>query len=242
MSGTDFFDDDLVARREETPLSVGGGPAGMGEQERDEEGAEISSLAISRIARHKEQVAEQVAKASEELEILRQRQADLEREKRELEELRRKQDAFLNGKREMLENLEHNLVALEKEQVRAEQLVGLLSETRAEFKKLLAEIEALDEESWPEDEIRDELTHALAVIEDARMQFNKDMAKIQAVTPGRGEEGGPAPMIMEESPRGVHERGLGEWVKIGFAVSLPVVLTIVILFAVYLVLRVQALI
>ena len=60
MSGTDFFDDDLVARREETPLSVGGGPAGMGEQEREEEGAEISSLAISRIARHKEQVAEQV--------------------------------------------------------------------------------------------------------------------------------------------------------------------------------------
>jgi uncharacterized protein Yka (UPF0111/DUF47 family) len=241
MPGTDFFDDDLIRQRDAPKRIKMPGPAGepvetIGDGVPLDEGPSsrpVSELNLTRMARHRQQVDAQASTAIQEIERLKKRQEQLEHEKRELEEFRRKHDEFDRGKREMLDHLRRNLVTLERREVEAGRLAELLGATRKRFKSILEELETIDPESWPEDQIRDELNRNLGIIEDARMEYNKALAKIDAV---KGEERVPAassassPVLFEEaSAAAVQERPLGYWIKVGFAVSLPVVMTVVIL-------------
>jgi vacuolar-type H+-ATPase subunit I/STV1 len=245
MANTDFFDDDLIKQRDaakkinlgrtEEPIGTLSDPSATDEVPV----RPVSDFNLTRMAKHKHEVNEQVATAMQELERLRKRQEDLEREKRELEELRRKQQDYDAGKREMIERLSQSLVILEKDEMQATRLAELLATTRKRFKTMQTDIEALREETWPEDQIRDELSKALVILDDARLEFNKCMAKIDAVT---GEEkqamSQNKAVIFEE--RHTHDdepRDFMYWLKIGAAVSLPLSATLVILFIVYLIIH-----
>ncbi len=246
MSNTDFFDEDLIQHRDAAKsIKMGPGgetpPPGAGDGSMDGfVGQPVSDLNLSRMARHKEEVEGQVVKAAEELERLRQRQETLEQEKVILEDLRQKQEGYERGKREMLEHLNESLMTLEREEIRTGQTCDLLSTTRHRFKEMLEEIESVNEETWPDTQVRDELTKALAVIEDARIEFNKMRAKVQAAV---GADRGiidNKPVVFEDvRPQ---EKSFGYWVGVGFAVSLPLILTLFLLLGVYLYLRTQALI
>lgn len=238
MANTDFFDDDLIKQRDaarKIKLGQGDEPLAM---VNDLSGNDevpvrpVSDFNLTRMAKHKQEVDDHVATAMQEIERLRKRQEDLEREKRELEDLRRKQSEYESGKREMMERLNQSLISLEKNELQTERLVELLGATRKRFKGLLSDIEAIDEDAWPEDQIRDELNKALAVMEDARLEYNKSMAKIDAIG-GDGDQSSPAhkPMIFEESRyHGIEEnRSFGYWMKVGAAVTLPLIATIVVL-------------
>ncbi len=249
MANTDFFDDDLrgqsdPGRRVKIVTSdVQAGPASEVAPAGEIPVRAVSDINLTRMAKHKQEIDENGASAAQERERLRKRQEDLEREKRDLEELRRRQGEFERGRREMIERFSQSLVSLEKEEVQAQRLAELLGAARKRFKTMLAEIEGLKEEAWPEDQFQEELQKALAVIEDARMEFNKSMARIEAA--GSAEPPADAaarrPVIFEESHRAHEpEHTFGYWLKVGVAVSLPLALTIVILTVLFFVLHAMA--
>jgi len=233
MSTTDFFDDDLIQHRD-SARSIKMGPGGESPPPSATDGPydgipgrPVSDFNLTRMAKHKEEVEDQVAHASEELERLRQRQESLEREKQTLEELRRKQADYERGKQDLLEQLNQSLLTLERDEVRAGQTCEMLAGTRVRFKEMLGEIEALSEESWSEETFRDELNKALAMIEDARIEFGKGRAKVQAVLGVEKKSSDPAVVFEEAAPAA--EKSFLYWLKAGFAATLPLIITIILL-------------
>jgi hypothetical protein len=249
MANTDFFDDDLIKQRDAAKrikLGPGDEPMGtVGDMPSSDEVPvrPVSDFNLTRMAKHRHEVDDQVVQAMQELERLRTRQEDLEREKQELEDLRRRQDEYERGKREMVDRFNQSLVSLEKDELQAERMAELLGATRKRFKTMLAELQAINEELWPEDQIREELSKALTLLEDARMEYNKAVSKIDAVGGGKKTEGEHPSVVFEEG-RLPHEteKSFGYWVKVGFAVSLPIILVLVALTAVFFILRSSALI
>jgi len=243
MKNTDFVDDDLLSDRgwkkklrtsqkEQIPLS-----------EQDAAGTEvpvqsISELNLGRLAKHREEVGNNMVRTITELEELRKRQQELEEEKQSLEDLGRKQHDYTHGKREMVERLNEGIIALEKKEVQSAQLTELLIATRNRFKEALEEIESIDEERWPDDRFREELYKALVIIDDARMEHNKALAKIQ-ILEGSGESvlSGSRLGLSDHAPGSVPERSIGYWIKVGFALSLPLALLTFVVIGVYVILR-----
>lgn len=237
MSGTDFFDDDLVRQRESAKrIKMGPGDEPADLQVDPDGGSDVPSRPVSdfnltRMARHRKEVDNQTATASQELERLRKRQEQLEGEKRVLEDLQRKHDEYGRGKREMIDHLRRSLVGLERKEVEAQRLSELLTATRQRFKELLGDVEGLQEETWPEDQVRDELNRSLGLIESARMEYNKSMARIDAIkadapsaTPNQ-----PAVLFEEHGGSADEEKSFSYWMKVGLAVSLPVTVALIVI-------------
>jgi len=249
MSGTDFFDDDLVRQREsakrikmgpgDEPVESLGDPASSS----DVPGRPVSDFNLTRIARHRKEVDNQAATATQELERLRKRQEQLEGEKRNLEDLQRKHDEYHRGKREMIDHLRRSLAGLERKEVEAQRLTELLTATRQNFRELLAEIEGLQEESWAEDQVRDELNRSLGLIETARMEYNKSMARIDAVKSDAPAAAPNQPAVLfEERGGGDEEKSFGHWFKVGLAASLPVTIALILVAVLFLVAMLNGLI
>ena len=219
MSGTDFFDDDLVKGAESSV------------QEEHPVGEDVSSAGRpGKMARYREDVDEQVVRTSEELERLHQRQEALEKERRELQEVRNRQDEFESSRQELVERLGSTVLTLEREEVRAETVVDVISSTRQRFKVMLGELEELNAEVWDEDHIRDELGKSLTVIEDSRMEYEKSMSRVDALKDSvAGAGNGPA--HAEANARSVGSQDVkpfGYWLKVGLAVSTPLLITVVV--------------
>ena len=89
MPGTDFFDDDLARQRERggrirtdepaVPVEEGGSLNAAPRQ--------VADLNLTRMARHREEVNTQMATAKVDIERMRRKQSELEREKQSMEEL-----------------------------------------------------------------------------------------------------------------------------------------------------------
>jgi hypothetical protein len=244
MANTDFFDDDLVKQRDAAKrIKLGPADEPMGAvgdiQSSDEVPIRpVSDFNLTRMAKHKQDVDEQVVTAMQELERLRTRQEKLEKEKRDLEEMRRKQEEYERGKREMIERFNQSLLTMEKDELQASRLSELMGATRKRFKALLADIQSLNDEAWPEEKFRDELNKAISVIEDARMEYNKAMTRIDTLG-GVGKTGAEhQPVIFDEGRLGSEkEKTFGQWLKVGFAVSLPLLVVIIAVTAIILVLH-----
>lgn len=211
---TDFFDDDLLKNKEQG----------------QEEGIEVGDVGtvqpalgatLGKMARKKEQMSSQAANALQEIERLRLRQEELEREKSALEELNRKQDQYARDKMDVLEKLERSVVAMEREESQAARMVELLSESRARFKNTLEEIRMINEEGWGDHNYNEELNRAMIIIENARMDYKKALAKIEAANwHGAAESATKAMENLEFDGGG--QKDFGYWVKVGFAFTLPI--------------------
>ncbi len=239
MSNRDFFDQDLVKPRadlNQIHLGPGDAPA---PQAAPEGGRGVSDIDLPLLARHRQTVDQQSAQAAEELERLRRMQETLERQKRELDETRRKHNDYAHGRQELLDHLNQSLVYIERHEIRAAQISELLQNTRRRCREMLDEINNINEEEWTEDQVKEELGRALARVENARVEYNKLTARLDAVLGGEagGTEAGPKPTIMLEESMRAEERGFGYWLKVGIAVTLPIILTLVILTVIIMALR-----
>ncbi|MBP7831296.1 MAG: hypothetical protein KA248_15415 [Kiritimatiellae bacterium] len=243
MADTDFFDDDLIKQRDSArriKLGPGDEPAApLPEQPSDEVPVRpIADFNLTRMARFKQDMSEKSAQATQDIERLRQRQEEIEREKRDTDDLRRKTEEYERGKRDMLERFGQSVVTLEKEEVQAEKLSELLASIRKRFKMMMAELQDLNEESWPEDSYRDELTRALSILENARQEYNKSMSRLDAIQGDKAAPAQHAPVTFEDRHAFAEiEHSFGYWIKVGLAVSLPLIVFILILAAVLIVLR-----
>lgn len=191
-----------------------------------------------RLAKHREAVSEGVVGAMDEIERLRRRQHEIEQEKRDLEELSRKQEEYERGKREMIQHLNEGIMVLEKKEVQSAQLTELLSATRTRFKDLLGELENIDEEQWQDEHFRGELYKAIVVVDDARMEYNKAFAKIEVLDAVKDST--LSEQVSAARPGQLSQgtdRSFFYWIKVGFAVSLPILIMLLAVAGAYLALR-----
>lgn len=229
MGGTDFFDEDLVNRRGAVKSTTLGGTEGVGTLKSDEMPTRpISDLNLTRMARHREEVNMQVAVAKLEMERMRRKQSEMEREKQTLEEMLEKQDQYERGKQELIDHLTESVVSLQKIEEHAARQVEICSGTRQRFGEFLDELQRINDTEWTDEALRDELNKAVVLIDAIRKEFVKGQATVEAV-------GGPAKLFTETHVRTVQgddetatQRGFGAWLKIGLAFSLPLILAIVI--------------
>lgn len=237
--GTDFFDDDLVREREAALKIKLDGESGGAKRDghipssRDLPSRAVSDLTLTHLARHKQEVTEQMVDKAQELDRLRARQEELEKERRLLEEMRKKQEAFDAGRRELKERLGESLVRMEKDQLQAERFAQMLDELRRAFRVRLDEVAALNEAEWTDETLLDELNKALATLEDVRSDYNKAMAKLDAVRPqGTANAAPPArPLAFGGESVSVPDaaQGFGFWLRSGLAFTLPLMALLVIL-------------
>jgi chromosome segregation ATPase len=239
MANKDFIDDDLIQRRntvKEVNLKVGRDIAPMSEIPKSES-VPVKELNLTPLTKRKEEINSQMATRLDELERLRARQEALEKEKSTLEQLRNNQEKYESGRREMIDHLEKSMVAMEREDVILNQRLALLTDTAASFKEMLKELRAFNEETWPLDSVglRDELNKALAVIDNIRKEYNRSCARMDAARELKSQETIAPHLLFNEAgiARG-QQRGFLDWLKIGMAVSLPVIIMLIALIVVLL--------
>lgn len=234
--GTDFFDEDLAQRRGAVKsTSLGSGPDGMMNLKSDDpSGRPLSDLSLTRMARHREELNTQKASAKLHIERLKQKQSEMEREEQMLADLLEKQDQYERGKHEMLDRLSESLVSLQKLGDHAARQVEVYFTTRDRLTADLEELQKINDTDWADESFRDELNKAVVQIDSIRSDFVKAQATIEAV-------GGPVKLFDEHSRKvnaqeddefAPSVKGFGHWLKVGCAVSLPLILTILVAVAI----------
>jgi DNA repair exonuclease SbcCD ATPase subunit len=162
----------------------------------------------------------QVQKAQEQLLQLRRQQEQIEKQKRELEELSRRQEELERGRAEMTDKLTRSLVVLEREAYETQKKLEQLRATRESFGQHLEILEGIDPKGWNPADLHRELSRALSTVDDARAEFSQQRSRLQAITTQDANDV-PLPEAAPEVMRGGGERSFGQWVLIGFALSLP---------------------
>ena len=164
----------------------------------------------------------QVQKAQEQLLLLRRQQEQIEKQKRELEELSRRQEELERGRAEMTDKLARSLVVLEREAYETQKKLEQLRATRESFGQHLEILEGIDPKGWNPADLHRELSRALSTVDDARAEFSQQRSRLQAIAT-QDADGVPLPEAAPEMMRGSGQRSFGQWVLIGFALSLPLI-------------------
>ena len=164
----------------------------------------------------------QVQKAQEQLLLLRRQQEQIEKQKRELEELSRRQEELQRGRAEMTDKLTRSLVVLEREAYETQKKLEQLRATRESFGQHLEILEGIDPKGWNSADLHRELSRALSTVDDARAEFSQQRSRLQAIAT-QDADGVPLPEAAPEVVRGGGERSFGQWILIGFALSLPLI-------------------
>ncbi len=165
----------------------------------------------------------QVQKAQEQLLLLRRQQEQIEKQKRELEELSRRQEELERGRTEMTDKLTRSLVVLEREAYETQKKLEQLRATRESFGQHLEILEGIDPKGWNPADLHRELSRALSTVDDARAEFSQQRSRLQAIATQDAEDVS-LPEAAPEVVRGGGERSFGQWVLIGFALSLPLIM------------------
>jgi multidrug efflux pump subunit AcrA (membrane-fusion protein) len=170
-----------------------------------------------------EHLDSQVQRAQEALLSLKRQQDQIEKQKKELEELSRRQEELGRGRAEMSDKLTRSLVILEREAYDTQKKLEHLRATRESFGQHLELIEAIDPKSWNPAELHKELSRALSTVEDARTEFSQQRSRLQAAGEADGDVSLPDP-ASDASDLSNGGRPFGQWVQIGFAVTLPLII------------------
>lgn len=239
MSNKDYLDNDLIQRRDSVQ-EVRMGPAELAQPSAPphSEAVPVQDLNLTPLLQRKEEINGKVASKMDELERLRSRQQALENEKTSLEKLRANQEKYEAGKREMIDRLEQSLVTLDRAEIAATRRLELLTETEKQCKDLLAGIRGIDEDAWPADSngYREELTRALALMDSTRKEYNKALARVDVLQDKTSDGSNGRTSLADSifSMAGTPKFTIAHYIKIGFAVSLPVALMLAVLIGVLL--------
>jgi predicted RNase H-like nuclease (RuvC/YqgF family) len=177
-----------------------------------------------------------IQRAEEQLLDLKRQQEEIERQKRELDELSRKQREFDEGRREIVEKLTRGLVLLEREEFEVKRELEQIKIVRDSFSEHLGQTENINPSMWSNEELPNELTKALARVDQAKSIYSQSRARLMALRQaedGQVEELGPELGSSPASP--AYDKSFGAMVREGFAYSiLPLVIVGILLIVTYL--------
>jgi len=189
-------------------------------------------------------LAERVQTTQQRLSALRMEAEALEREKQRMEELSRKQREFMGGRAEMSEKLGRAIAMLDRESYEAQKRVEQLLVIKDGFHQHLELMQTMNPEEWDPQALPQDLSRAIGVIEDAREEYTKAMARVVLLTnasPGSVSAATAAvvtPVRDFAAPRGgmpveISREAFRSWAFCGAAFSLP----LIVLAALYLLVR-----
>jgi hypothetical protein len=164
-----------------------------------------------------------VQHVQEQLLDLKRQQEEIERQKRELEDLSRKQREFDEGRREIVEKLTRGLVLLERQEFEVKRELEQIKIVRDSFAEHLGQTETLNPAEWPAEDLPNELTRALARVDQAKSIYSQSRAHLAAL---RDAEEGPGTDIPSDliPEMSAYEKSFGTMVKEGFAYALPLMM------------------
>ena len=109
-------------------------------------------------------------------------------------------------------------------------MLDLVTRTRETFKEQLAQVESLTDAHWTSENLKAELSKALAMIETARMEFNRACLRIDALQTKSPDDLPQTPLEKFSGPANPLERiSFGRVMKLGFAFSLPLLAAVLLL-------------
>lgn len=151
------------------------------------------SLSVVELPPHREEVDSKLEVARERLLTLRRQQEELERQKGELEELRRRQEEYSRGRAEITDKLARGLLAVERQQAESQRLTELCAATIDAFRDSTDQIQRIRDEDWDSANVRAELSNALGIIENARLEYNRAYSKLECLNLSSGQPGPSLP-------------------------------------------------
>lgn len=174
-----------------------------------------------------EELEARLSQTQQRIADLRRAQEALEHERVALEEDRRRRHELHTGREEMIQNLTRGIGLLEKAEFEARRDAEQMAKTLAAFGEALAKVQALNEETWTTENLNAEITRALTVVENARMEWNAARLK-WSVLNASAAEGGPA------APRPAGEwlaqRSFWQLARLGLAFVWPLALALLLAF------------
>lgn len=185
----------------------------------------------------REEVDSRVADAHQKLSELRRAQEELERERASLEETRRRQLELKTGRQELVQNLTRGVGLLQEAEFSARREAEQMAKTLVGFREALAKIEAVQEESWTQDNFASELTRALTTLENARMEWNAARLKYDVLGAKPAEDTSTAQTEKAAPVSVLANCSLGELCRLGFALTWPVVVALLLGFGLLLALQ-----
>src|SRR5471032_3330937 len=169
-----------------------------------------------------EHLDSQVQRAQEQLLQLKRQQEQIEKQKREMEELSRRQEELERGRAEMTDKLTRSLVVLDREAYDTQRKLEQVRATRESFGEHLQHLEAIDPKSWNPAELHKELSRALSTVDDARTEFSQQRSRLEA---GNSDQTAGLDLPETSSLSGIGGgKSFAQWVKVGFAVTLPLII------------------
>ncbi len=183
-----------------------------------------AGLSQTQRAPSREEVDSKVADAQQKLAELKRAQEDLERERAALEETRRRQMEFQTGRQEMTQQLTRGVGLLEEAEFNIRRDAEQMAKTLVDFRAALTKVQTIREETWAADNFNIELTRALTVLENARMEWNAARLKFPALSEPQSEGvvAKAADITPASSIFGAHS--FGELCRLGFALTWPLFL------------------
>jgi len=179
------------------------------------------TLTVVELPPHREEVDSKLEQARDHLLALRRQQEELERQKNELEELRRRQEEYSRGRAEISDKLARGLIALERQEVEAQRLAEMCASTILAFREYTEQIEQINDEEWKSANVREELSRALAVIESARLEYNRAYARLDCLNPANGQPVAELPTDQKRKLPAWDE--LVRYACLGAAASVPLI-------------------
>ncbi len=156
-----------------------------------------------------------VDQTTDRISFLKKKQEELQNQKADLEELKRQKKELVRNRREVLAGLDRALAVLESEESDLQRKHALVKATREEFKEISKEVRGIREESWKEEDLKAELSQALATVAKAKRSFTAARGKVEAISSrGLNEKtaspaaAGPAQPLLPSSAGEIFRRGL----------------------------------
>ncbi|MEM1059328.1 MAG: hypothetical protein AAGK14_08775 [Verrucomicrobiota bacterium] len=160
------------------------------------------------------------------LELQRQ-QEEMEKQQRELQEIGRKQREFDEGRDDAVERLTRGLVVLERQQIEVDREADQIRSILQQFQEQLDSIKSIQPENWSSDELHEELTRSLAVIDKANathLQARTRLAVLQEDHQRHEED-----EYTEAEDGSAAGNNMSDMMRAGLAFSLPFMLFLLIL-------------
>jgi hypothetical protein len=222
FDASEFIDDDFRSGRHS---ATGPQPAPTPGAEADD-----GSRALSR-EEHDARLNDMQSKLAE----LKLAQQEIERERVAVEETRRRQSEFSAGRHEMQQNLTRGIGLLEEAEFALRRDAGQMGKALAELREALVKVESVQEELWTKDNQNVELTRALTIVENARMEWNSARLKFPLLS-GETPAPGAAPALANAGAfeNLLREKNYAELCKLGLALTWPIALAAVAIFVVLL--------
>jgi hypothetical protein len=154
---------------------------------------------------------------------LKRAQEELERERSALEEARRRRTEFQTGREEMQQHLTRGVGLLEEAEFNARRDAEQMARTLAELREAVVKVQSIHDETWTQENYNVELTRALAVIDNARMEWNAARLKWSLLS-GPQSSDNQSPVTDKSTPVSLESLGFRQLCKLGLAITWPLAL------------------